>query len=180
MTTAGLILAAGEGRRFGSPKAVYVLDDERLVDRAVRILRQAGCSPVLVVLGAWVGEVPNAEVIVNDDWHEGMGASLRIGLEQVEAQPDIERVLVTLVDLPGLTVAAVQRLLDSTSDIAVAEYAGERGHPVLLHRNHWSGVRKAAVGDKGARDYLSRYADLIDRVEVGDVATGEDLDVPPN
>lgn len=179
MTTAGLVLAAGEGRRFGSPKAAYVLDGERLVDRAVRILTQAGCSPVFVVLGAWVADVPQAEVIINDEWSEGMGSSLRVGLTHLEDHPNIDRILVTLVDLPGLSVAAVQRMLGSAAKIAVAEYDGRRGHPVLLHRSHWSAVREAAIGDRGARDYLDKHAEVISRIEVGDVATGEDLDTPP-
>ena len=64
--TAGLVLAAGEGRRFGGPKAPYVLDGVRLVDRAVALLRDAGCDPVLVVLGAWIDDVPDAVVVVNE------------------------------------------------------------------------------------------------------------------
>jgi nicotine blue oxidoreductase len=55
MTTAGLVLAAGEGKRFGGPKAPYVHNGERLVDRAVSVLANAGCNPVFVVLGAWLG-----------------------------------------------------------------------------------------------------------------------------
>ncbi len=110
-TTAGLVLAAGEGRRFGGPKAPYVVDGERLVDRAVRVLREASCDPVVVVLGAWVGEVPEADVVVNDDWGTGMGSSLRRGLEHVATLEGVDDVVVTLVDLPGLTAEAVRRIL---------------------------------------------------------------------
>lgn len=179
MTTAGLVLAAGEGRRFGSPKAAYVLDGERLVDRAVRILSEAGCAPVFVVLGAWIGEVPTAEVITNREWSKGMGSSLQEGLARLQRETDIDRVLISLVDLPGLTVAAVQRVMNSPSQISVAGYGGQRGHPVLLHRDHWAGVRQSAQGDKGARDYLAAHADAITVVDVSDVATGEDLDTLP-
>ncbi len=63
MTTAGLVLAAGEGKRFGGPKAPYVHNGERLVDRAVNVLAEAGCDPVFVVLGAWIGGVPGATVL---------------------------------------------------------------------------------------------------------------------
>ena len=91
MGVAGLVLAAGEGRRFGGPKAPVVIDGERLVDRAVRVLREGGCEPVYVVLGAWVGEVPGAIVVVNPDWAEGMGSSLRAGLGAMDA----DRVVVT-------------------------------------------------------------------------------------
>lgn len=175
--TAGLVLAAGEGRRFGGPKAPYVLEGERLVDRAVRVLREGGCDPVLVVLGAWVGDVPGADVVRNDEWGEGMGSSLRCGLAALEGREDVDRVLVSLVDLPGLTPAAVRRLLDVDADLAAAAYDGERGHPVLFGREHWTGVTATATGDRGARVYLATHGPRL--VEVGDVATGEDLDVLP-
>ena len=184
----GLVLAAGEGRRFGGPKAPALVDGERLVDRAVRVLRDGGCDPVHVVLGAWVGGVPGAEVIVNPDWAEGMGSSLRAGLTAIArdrrraggAAPlgDLDRVVVTLVDLPGLTSDAVARLVASPARLAQAAYAGERGHPVVFGSEHLAGVASSAAGDRGARDYLREHADEIALIEVGDVATGEDLDVP--
>ena len=77
---AGLLLAAGEGRRLGRPKATLELDGERLVDRGVRTLRDGGCSPVLVVAGAAQIEVIGAVVVPNPDWRDGMGSSLRAGL----------------------------------------------------------------------------------------------------
>ena len=55
-------------------------------------------------------------------------------------------------------------------------YDGRPGHPVLLGREHWAGVRAAAVGDRGARDYLAHHA-LVE-VECGDLATGRDVDEP--
>jgi CTP:molybdopterin cytidylyltransferase MocA len=198
-TTAGLVLAAGEGRRFGGPKAPYVLDGERLVDRAVRLLREAGCDPVVVVLGAWVGDVPGADVVVNDDWPTGMGSSLRRGLDHLASADatenrasdvapagGVDRVLVTLVDLPGLTVEAAARIAATPSDdprevLASATYDRVRGHPVLLGRTHWHGVATSAVGDRGARAYLAEHD--VTLVEVGDVASGDDLDTldtPPS
>lgn len=176
---AGLVLAAGEGRRFGGPKAPVVVDGERLVDRAVRVLGEGGCDPVFVVLGAWIGEVPGAVVVSNDAWPEGMGSSLRAGLAAVATETDIDRVVVTLVDLTGLTGEAVQRLTSSPGRMVQAAYDGERGHPVMLGREHWAGVSEAARGDRGARDYLRARGADIDLVEVGDVASGEDLDEHP-
>jgi CTP:molybdopterin cytidylyltransferase MocA len=175
---AGLVLAAGEGRRFGGPKAPAVVDGERLVDRAVRVLREGGCDPVYVVLGAWLGEVTDAVVVANDEWPEGMGSSLRAGLAVLDGEAGVDRVVVTLVDLPGLTGAAVDRLAASDARIAQAAYDGVRGHPVMLGREHWAGVIEVARGDRGARDYLRARADDVDLVEVGDIASGEDLDQP--
>ena len=179
-TTAGLVLAAGEGRRFGGPKAPYLLGGERLVDRAVGVLRAGGCDPVVVVLGAWDGDVPGATTVMNREWRSGMGSSLRTGLRALADLDGVVRATVTLVDLPGLTPAAVRRVLTGAGaehDLVQAAYDGVPGHPVVLGRAHWEGVAAAAAGDRGARDYLSRHE--VSLVEVGDVADGTDLDVPP-
>ncbi len=178
MTVAGLVLAAGAGTRFGEPKAPVVVDGERLVDRSVRVLRAGGCDPVIVVLGAWVGEVPDATVVVNDAWSEGMGRSLRVGLEAC-ARTDAEAVVVTLVDLPGLTEEAVHRIAVADGSIVAAAYAGQRGHPVRFARALWPEVEASAEGDAGARAFLAGRTDLM-LVEVGDVAAGTDLDTPPD
>jgi CTP:molybdopterin cytidylyltransferase MocA len=174
---AGLILAAGAGTRYGQPKAPVLIDGERLVDRAVRNLREGGCTPVLVVLGAWIGDVPGGEVLENPEWREGMGSSLRAGLAALAERPGVDRVVVTLVDLPGLTGRAVRRVVACNSDIVVATYDGERGHPVAFSRTHWDAIREGAHGDQGARSFLLSRND-ISLVEVGDVALGYDLDEP--
>ena len=176
MRTAGLVLAAGAGRRYGQPKAPVVIDGERLVDRAVRVLRDGGCDPVLVVLGAWLGEVSGAQIVENPDWVEGMGSSLRVGLTALTGMT-ADEVVVTLVDLPGLTSQAVERIVNADATIAQATYHGERGHPVKIAREHWSAIASAAEGDAGARSFLKHRADIT-CVEVGDIADGRDLDEP--
>ena len=65
----------------------------------------------MVVLGAWIGEVPGADVVVNEAWSEGMGSSLRAGHAALEPAADVDRVLVSLLDLVGLTEDAVRRVL---------------------------------------------------------------------
>ena len=105
MTVAGLVLAAGEGRRFGGPKALVEIDGERLVDRAVRVLREAGLATAYVVQGAAPLTVPGAQVVDNAGWAEGLGSSLRAGLSALA--PDVSAVVVLVVDQPGLTAAAV-------------------------------------------------------------------------
>src|SRR4051794_1408538 len=158
MRVAGLVLAAGEGRRFGGPKAVATLEGERLVDRAVRSLTEAGCSPVLVVSGAVDLEVPGARVISNPLWRTGMGSSLRAGLDGLaryrEADGgEVDSAVVLLVDTPWLTAGAVRRLVElgSAAPAAIATYDGRRGHPVLLSAPIWSAVAELAVADTAAR-----------------------------
>lgn len=175
---AGIVLAAGEGRRFGRPKATVELDGERLVDRAVRLLTDGGCRPAIVVAGAVALDVPGVFVVPNPDWRTGMGSSLRAGLDALPAE--VTAAVVTLVDTPWLGAEAVRRLVAAHSggaQLAVATYAGEPGHPVLLGREHWDGVRGGATGDVGARAYLRGRSDVT---EVDCTGTGvpSDIDTP--
>jgi len=170
-----LILAAGEGSRIGLPKAIVEIDGERLIDRAASLFKKAGCTEVYVVLGAWVGEVAGAKVIVNEEWNEGMGSSLRIGLSHLSSLPEVEGVLVSLVDLPGLSVQAVEQILRESGEIVVGTFGGKPGHPVKFSRKHWQGVIASAVGDVGARNYLASRSD-VQYVELGELAEGTDVD----
>jgi CTP:molybdopterin cytidylyltransferase MocA len=176
----GLILAAGEGKRFGQPKATYIYQGERLVDRAVRLLRESGAEEIYVVLGAWLGEVPGAKIIENPKWQTGMGSSLQIGLNYLANNTELNRILITLVDLPGLTAPAITRVATDENEISVASYAGVRGHPVAFERQHWIPVAQSAHGDSGARDYLKTHSEKIKLIEVSDIASGEDLDFAPD
>jgi CTP:molybdopterin cytidylyltransferase MocA len=175
MTVAGLVLAAGQGRRFGAPKALVELDGERLVDRAVRVLRDGGCVPVVVVMGAAGLDVPGALVVDNPDWRTGMGSSLRTGLAALPEHATAA--VIVLVDTPWLGPEAVRRLVrahDAGAELAVATYAGERGHPVLLGHPHWVPAAAAAVGDSGARAFLASRDDVV---EVECTGTGDPRDV---
>ena len=87
--------------------------------------------------------------------------------------------LVSLVDLPGLTSEAVSRIINTPGEIVVAAYDAKRGHPVKFASSTWPELIKSATGDQGARSYIAEHPDQIVLVEVGDVATGEDMDVRP-
>ena len=176
---AGLVLAAGAGRRFGGPKAVVEVEGERLVDRAVRVLRDGGISRTYVVSGAVELEVSDAVVVTNPDWETGMGSSLRAGLSALP--DDVDAVLVVLVDQVGLTAEAVARVLSAGSGparLVAATYDDRRGHPVAIGRAYWPEARAAALGDVGARDLLAAHAGEVVTVECGDVATDGDVDRP--
>ncbi|MGA9748044.1 MAG: NTP transferase domain-containing protein [Nocardioides sp.] len=194
MSALGLLLAAGAGRRMGSPKAL--LRDGHGVpylDRAVGRLLDGGCRGVTVVLGASVEEArglleeagwstdPAVTVVVADDWDEGMGASLRAGIRGLlDAPGEVSAVLVSLVDLPDVDEVVVRRVLGAADEdhaiLARASYDGVAGHPVLIGRSHWSGVVEVAAGDRGARDYLRGRE--VRLVECSDLASGRDVDTP--
>jgi CTP:molybdopterin cytidylyltransferase MocA len=185
MGTAGLILAAGGGQRYGMPKALVAYRGKLLVQRAADTLREAGCARTVVVLGAEAERVRAAaaglpETVVNPDWPSGMGSSLRIGLQTLAAGEPAEAAVVLLVDMPAVTPEAVRRVTaHARADaLVMGGYGDRRGHPVLLGRDHWAGVAQSATGDRGARDYLRAHAGLVQVVPVGDVADDFDLDEP--
>jgi CTP:molybdopterin cytidylyltransferase MocA len=182
---AGLLLAAGGGRRMGRPKAAVELDGEPLVARAVGALTAAGADPVVVVLGAGLPEVAGllpagTRWVPAPGWDtEGQAASLRAGLDAL-AGSDADAAIVALVDTPGIGAEALARVaVRATGPDALARggFDGRAGHPVLLGRAHWAAVRAAAHGDAGARGFL-RGRDDVAVVEIGDVAVGDDLDTP--
>ncbi|MDY7543520.1 nucleotidyltransferase family protein [Cryobacterium sp. 5B3] len=192
---AGLVLAAGAGSRFGQPKAlVRGADGVPWLVRTVGVLRAAGCSPVIVVLGAegaaaaaLLAEAgptdPTTVVAYAPDWAEGLSASLRTGLEAaLRVAGDPVAVAVVPVDVPDLDAATVARVLDADAGVTPdslrqAVFGGRPGHPVLIGRTHWEPLRVQLTGDTGARPYLLAHGVLP--VECGDLTTGADVDTLP-
>ena len=179
----GLLLAAGAGTRYGGPKAL-ARDDDGTSWLLRSVVALTPCAQIVVVLGA---EAERAAALLPmsvrrvraDDWAEGMGASLRVGLGALDAGVH-DAALVSLVDLPDVDAAVVARVLGSAvgpDALARASYDGVPGHPVLIGSDHWPGVIAAATGDRGARDYL--MAGEVTLVECGDLATGADVDAQP-
>jgi CTP:molybdopterin cytidylyltransferase MocA len=158
---AAVVLAAGAATRFGSPKQRLFLP------RVLDALRASAVEDVVVVAGAHELEA-DARVVRCDDWERGPGASLRCGLNALDA----EAAVVVLADGPGLDPRAVDRVVDAwragAGDALAATYDGtNRSHPVLLARAAWGGVP-----DEGAR------ALDVELVGCEDLTPPGDVDVP--
>ncbi len=176
---AGIVLAAGSGKRFGGPKAPFFYEGERLVDHAVNHLRSAQLDPVIVVLGAWQGEVPNAEVVINADYEGGMGTSLAVGIACLqERYPQSRGAIITLVDLPNLDPTTIGLVRDHPASLVQAYFSGQPGHPVKIESRHWGALLSELSGDVGAKQFLARNGVVV--LSTDDPGTISDLDVKPN
>jgi CTP:molybdopterin cytidylyltransferase MocA len=177
----GLILAAGEGSRFGGAKQVAELDGRPLLEHAIRAMTASPVGRVVVVLGAGAEAVladvdlHGAEPVLCGRWEEGQSASLATGLAELV---DCEAVVVTLGDQPRMAPDAIRRVLGARGNGAQAvraTYGGEPGHPVLFEHELFERLRDV-TGDHGARNLL--MSANTTRVPCDDLGGGEDVDTP--
>ncbi|MDQ7904323.1 NTP transferase domain-containing protein [Phytohabitans sp. ZYX-F-186] len=180
-----MVIAAGGGRRIGGPEALLQHDGTPLVDRAIETVRDAGCEPVVVVLGAAAEEIQaaaelkGASVVVDKAWGRGMGSSLRVGLTALTST-DADAVVVVPVDMPGVTTHAVRRVaaLPYSDVLVCATYEGRRSYPMLFGRKHWPGISTVAHADAGARPYLLAHKHEVLDVACDRIADGARLESP--
>jgi molybdenum cofactor cytidylyltransferase len=180
-SVAAVVLAAGASTRLGEPKQLVVLGGETLLDRSVRIAREAGCSPVVVVLGANYAHVldksllTGAEPVINGEWAEGMGSSIRLGIQTLKTvAEEVEGVVLMTCDQPAVTSEHLH-LIAARDELKASRYTGRNGIPVYFPATYFGRLAKLR-GDVGARDLLidARFEELPDG-EL-DVDTHEDLE----
>ena len=174
--TAAVVLAAGASTRLGEPKQLARLAGETLLERAVRTAREAGCSPVVVVLGAEAGliveqsDLSDAVVAVNDEWSEGVASSIRVGVGVVR---DADGVVLMTCDQPAVTAAHLRALM-KTGEATASHYAGRNGVPAYLPKTAFAQLMELR-GDMGARELLREAAAVELAHGELDVDTAEDL-----
>ena len=183
---ATLVLAAGAATRFGTPKALALLDGKRLIQHAIERALEVSPRSTWVVLGHGTGEVtralPSGEftVVVNRRWQEGMASSIRAGVERL---PGVcGGALLLLADQPRITRESLRRLVDAwlrqPTQILASRYAGVMGAPCIFPR--WCFTDLLTLrGDQGARSLLNRYTERVVAVAhpeaAADVDNVEDL-----
>lgn len=187
MRIAAVLLAAGEGRRVGGPKALLRLGDATFLECAVRLLARPGVEVVLAVLGCQAERV-QAEVtlpapgaaLVHAGWRAGMLSSFLAGLDEAERR-GAEAVLLHHVDHPATATATVDRVvaaLQAGAVVAAPTCEGRRGRPAGFARAAWPALR-ACSPERGARQVLAEHPEWVTHVEgdrecVAGVNTPED------
>jgi CTP:molybdopterin cytidylyltransferase MocA len=180
----GVVLAAGASSRMGRSKAQLEVDGTTFLERAVHLLRDAGCRYVVAVVNgdddwsARLADVSGAAVVVNDRPESEQIDSLRLGLAQL---PDDSTGAVVLpVDCPRVKLATVQAVIDefALEDAAIVNpaYNGQSGHPVVFARRVWPELLTGALPD-GARSVIDAHDDAR-IVEVDDPGVLIDVDTP--
>lgn len=164
---AAVVLAAGGSRRLGQPKQLLQIEGESLLHRSARFALEAGCSPVFVVLGCEAARMAQeladlpVQVLVNEDWADGMGSSLRFGVHAaLRLRPKVDALLAMVCDQPRLSAAHLRRLQAAHGEsggqpITASEYRGKAGVPALFARAIFAEML-ALAGDEGAREILRR------------------------
>jgi CTP:molybdopterin cytidylyltransferase MocA/SAM-dependent methyltransferase len=188
MRIIAVVLAAGEGRRMGGPKALLAAGGRTFLARACAALERPGVDGVIAVLGARAARVeeeagipPRVRAVRNERWSEGMLTSVWVGLEEAEAE-GAQAILVHPVDNPfvtATTVDAVVAALREGATIAVPTHGNRRGHPAGFARTAFAALRRADPA-LGARSVLAAHPEWIVHVPAGadclvDVDTPADL-----
>ena len=189
--TCGLILAAGESRRMGSPKALLEYRGETFLDRLIGLFARR-CSPVIAVLGAepeivraGLRRADDALLVENPDFRLGQLTSMQCGLRAVPA--DADGVLFTLVDHPAVTPATIAALVDASRDalldsgapapLRIPRCDGRRGHPIRISKSLIPEFLALPAG-ASAREIVTRHASEIAYIDVDDPGILQDVDDP--
>ena len=188
MTTAALVLAGGESRRFGSAKQLADWRGKPLLEHVVeQVHRWPEVDAVYVVLGAAAEQIMEtvdlggAAVVENLEWGKGLGSSLQAGLDFLIGERSVDHALLVLGDQPNVPADVVPRLLEarrrSRRPVAIPRYRFTRGHPVLVHRTLWPALVTGLGGDQGARNLFLAHPEWVEEVPV-DVRPPADIDTP--
>ncbi len=171
---AAVVLAAGASTRLGRAKQLIEIEGESLLRRTVRAAIEAGCAPLFAVLGCEAERMRReleglaAAAVVNERWADGMGSSLRRGMEAVCAQESLPAgVLLMVCDQPKVTPEHLRKLLaeqgGKESRIAASGYGGKSGVPAAFGRDFFPELL-AIKGDRGARAAIRRHPEAVSTV----------------
>ncbi len=170
---AAIVLAAGESRRFGSPKQLLPWRETTLLEHVVDTLLESSVQDTLVVIGHRAEQIGTllrdrpVSLVVNEDWPEGLSSSVEAGLQALSAR--YEACLFVLSDQPNVTTDLINTMMEryhrTLATIVAPSYRGRRGNPVLFSRSLFPELM-SLQGDTGGREVVLRHQEDVETVEV--------------
>lgn len=184
--TAGIILAAGQAKRFGSPKQLALWKNKPFIQHTIHNAIQSKLQPIKVVLGAYANQIiPSIqkepiEIIINPNWEKGQSTSVNLGIQSLPK--DVDSVIFLLVDQPQLTSEHTKKIIhlfaQTKANIIAYEYKNSCHHPILFSAAIFSEFSELS-GDVGGRKLFNKYPPLAiktdDPIHAFDIDTPEDL-----
>ena len=181
----GVILAAGQAKRFGSQKLLAPLDGRPLIQHVIDAANASALEDIVIVVGPNADDlltrvdIGRTRVVRNPDPARGLASSLQAGLSALD--PLLHAALILLGDMPGVTANLIGDLVtrgrDTRATAIVSVWRGRRSPPVVLHKSLWPAAF-ALEGDVGMREVLGAHADVIELAVTDDLGSLEDIDTP--
>jgi molybdenum cofactor cytidylyltransferase len=176
MAVAAIVLAAGESTRMGRPKALLDWRGRTLLQHQIATLSEAGCDPVVVVLGARAHQIrartqcdAPCRIVENAAYRSGRASSLRIGARALA--DDVEAVLIASVDGPSAlatTAAVIEAWRENAASIVVPRFEGRNGHPALFDGALLGELRELQESTLGLKAVRTAHADATQFVDCDD------------
>lgn len=183
MDVSGVILAAGESKRMGKPKALLEIGERKVVRILSDEYLKGGVSELVIVVNPVIaGEVErelaaykshNVKLVVNNDYRKGMFTSVKAGV----AQARYSTIILGLVDNPLVRSSTIAVLINSfgDSDVLIPRHAGKKGHPVMFSEKVRSRI-VCAEDSTTLRDLLEEFDKSTRFVEIEDEGVLIDMD----
>jgi len=164
MSVAAVVLAAGGSIRFGKPKQLAIFQGEPLVRRIVTAAKDAGCAPLVVVVGASAGQITPVlaglpvSIIEHPNWSNGLGSSIAVGVMHAAGiTPDLDAAILLACDQPFVNAVMLRQLIQMHREnkklIVASAYAETLGVPALFDRSCFGDLLQLR-GDSGAKGII--------------------------
>jgi molybdenum cofactor cytidylyltransferase len=180
---AGIILAAGEGRRFGECKATAKLNAETFLEVIAGRLKDIGCEPVIVIGGRYpdtiIVEAARLKIAyaINTEWEKGQFSSLKAGLSSINC--DICGTFITLVDHPFVTPETYRLMKEAFAKfpkrIVIPVYDYKRGHPILIPAEIIRQIIESPE-ETNLRDIIKNHESMVIQFRCEDPGVLKDID----